>query len=96
MEELSQVRSDVKNFLPLKMNSKKFANKVFIPKALKDCGYVFVRDDTRRSSLQPVYTGPFQVLERDIAAGTFLLSLPSGPDRVSVSRLKPAFGVKYE
>ena len=94
-EELSQARSHARNFVPQIMNDRKFAGRVFVPRALRDASFVFVRDDTRKNSLQPAYAGTFQVLERDLAGGTFLLSLMSGPDRVSVSRLKPAFGIRH-
>lgn len=95
-EELRRARNISKNFVPKTMNDKKFTGKTFIPKALHNTPFVFVRDDTRKSSLQPVYTGPFQVLERNLEGGTFLLATKAGPDRVSIHRLKPAFGIRHD
>ena len=74
------------------MNDRKFTTKTFLPKALHNSQFVFVQDDTRKSSLQPVDTGLYHVLDRDLAGGTFLLSTRSGPDKVSGHHLKPAYG----
>ncbi|KFD46879.1 hypothetical protein M513_12237 [Trichuris suis] len=45
--------------------------------------------DAHRMPLQPPYKGPYKVLKR--GPKSFLLDLESGPDSISVDRLKPAF-----
>jgi transposase InsO family protein len=44
--------------------SRHSARKTFIYKDLKDATHLFLRTDSLRSSLQPPFTGPYQVLSR--------------------------------
>ncbi|KAG0417769.1 hypothetical protein HPB47_005372, partial [Ixodes persulcatus] len=52
-------------------------------------GYVFLRVDSVRCSLQPTYTGPHPVVTR--GEETFTLQVNVRDTVVSVDRLKPAF-----
>lgn len=61
----------------------------FIFKELTNADHVFLRDDTSRSPLQPVYSGPHKVLER--GDKTFKILLKGKPVVVSMDRLKPAY-----
>lgn len=64
------------------------SSKIFIFKELANAEHVFLRDDTSRPPLRPVYTGPHKVLER--GTKTFKLLIKGKPVVVSVDRVKPA------
>ena len=57
--------------------------------SLKDCTFVFFRDDTVKPNLTRPYRGPFKVLEKN--SDHFTLQIRGKSDKVSVNRLKPAF-----
>ena len=60
----------------------------YLEKALRTCTHVFVRDDGSTTSLQPAYTGPFPVLDKEDKY--FILDLGDRTDSVSIDRLKAA------
>ena len=60
----------------------------YLENALRTCTYVFVRDDGSATSLQPVYTKPFPVLDKEDKY--FILDLGDRTDSVSIDRLKAA------
>ncbi|XP_071643032.1 uncharacterized protein [Temnothorax longispinosus] len=62
--------------------------KVFLFKDLATCSHVFVRVDAVRRSLQPLYEGPYLVLER--SDKVFKVSIKGQPTTVSIDRVKPA------
>lgn len=62
--------------------------RVFVPRLLETCGYVFLRDDTIKAPLQPPYTGPFKVIRR--TGNTMDISIKGSPTTVSLCRVKPA------
>lgn len=64
--------------------------KSFIEKALfaPQTTHVYVRIDSHRPPLRPVYKGPYKVLEK--TKKHFLIDIHSGTDRVSIDRLKAA------
>uniref|UniRef100_A0A1B6EJH2 Uncharacterized protein n=1 Tax=Cuerna arida TaxID=1464854 RepID=A0A1B6EJH2_9HEMI len=53
------------------------------------CSHGFLRDDTVRKSLQPPYTGPYQVVSRD--EKTISIIINGQTSRVSIDRVKPAY-----
>ena len=61
-----------------------------VPRDLQTCKFVFIRRDAKQAPLQPLYSGPYEVVER--GGKTFKLQIGSGQDRVSLDRLKPAHG----
>ncbi|XP_023239034.1 uncharacterized protein LOC111637695 [Centruroides sculpturatus] len=61
----------------------------FVHEELNSCQQVFVRDDTVRNSLQPVYLGPFRVISRDDKV--FTIEQGSRKRAINIDRLKPAF-----
>lgn len=63
--------------------------KIFVYKDLASSTHVFLRDDTLRGSLQPPYTGPYPVLERNDK--TFKILVKGNSVTVSIDRLKPAY-----
>jgi hypothetical protein len=71
--------------------SRHTARKTFIYKDLKVASHVFLRTDSLRSSLQPPYTGPYQVISR--TEKTYKLRINGKIVVVSVDRLKPAYMV---
>ncbi|XP_039758578.1 uncharacterized protein LOC120632682 [Pararge aegeria] len=64
-------------------------HKIFIYKDLTSSSHVFLRDDALRGSLQPPYTGPYEVLER--GDKTFKILVKGKSVTVSIDRLKPAY-----
>lgn len=62
---------------------------VFIPRELKTSSHVYVRNDHVQRPLQPAYSGPFAVLERQPLA--FKVAMPNKNVFISIQRLKPAY-----
>lgn len=60
----------------------------FVPKGLKEATHVYLRTDATRTPLQKPYTGPYKVTQRN--KHTFTIQTPSGPQDVSIQRLKAA------
>ncbi|KRZ60461.1 Transposon Tf2-6 polyprotein [Trichinella nativa] len=65
------------------------SRKWFVPKELKDCTHVFVRNDAPRPPLSPTYDGPYLVLSR--AGKTITICCQNKTKTVSLDRVKPAF-----
>ena len=61
----------------------------FIPQHLRDCKYVFVRNDTVRKPLTPAYQGPYKVIRHSNKHIT--IRRGNTTDTVSIDRTKPAF-----
>ncbi|XP_065298517.1 uncharacterized protein [Dermacentor albipictus] len=61
----------------------------FVLKDLATCSHTFLRDDTVRRPLQPLYSGPYPILRRDDK--TFTLRINGNAVRFSVDRLNPAY-----
>ena len=60
-----------------------------VPAPLSNAKFVFVREDTSKPLLAPLYRGPYLVLER--RSKFFRLQVGQKVDSVSVDRLKPVF-----
>ena len=60
-----------------------------VPPSISSCSHVFVREDSSKPPLSPLYRGPFLVLTR--TPKYFVIQVGSKPDSVSVDRLKPVF-----
>ena len=60
----------------------------YLDKALRTCTHIFVRNDGFATSLQPAYTGPFPVLDKEDKY--CILDLGDRTDSVSIDRLKAA------
>ena len=58
-----------------------------VPPSLLRCSHVFVREDTSKPPLAPLYRGPYLVVSR--SPKYFTLQVGSKTDAVSVDRLKP-------
>lgn len=86
-EFLRQLREKMRHMRPAPYRTS--TAKIFIPKDLKTCSHVFIRDDQVQKPLVAPYSGPHRVVER--GAKTFLIQLPSGAKQVSIDRLKPAY-----
>ena len=61
----------------------------FIPQHLRNCKYVFVRNDSVRKPLTPAYQGPFKVIRHSNKHIT--IRRGDTTDTVSIDRTKPAF-----
>lgn len=72
--------------VPTRHHSK---NKMFVFKDLATCSHVFLREDALRGSLQPAYTGPYEVLKR--RDKFFTISVKNRSVTVSIDRLKLAY-----
>lgn len=64
-------------------------NKIFVFKDLATSSHVFLREDALRGSLQPAYTGPYEVVKR--CAKYFKIKIKNKDVTVSIDRLKPAY-----
>lgn len=73
---------------PVKINHKS-ARTVFVHKDMATCSHVFVRIDRLRKSLEPVYEGPFLVLERNDKYYT--VEMKNRSTNINIDRLKPAY-----
>lgn len=62
---------------------------VFVFKELSKCSHVFLREGPVLRALQPPYTGPHEVLDRD--EKTITLKIHGKPNKVSIDRVKPAY-----
>ncbi|RWR99061.1 hypothetical protein B4U79_05687, partial [Dinothrombium tinctorium] len=63
--------------------------KIFLPKELRSCSHVFIRDDKVKSPLQNAYLGPYKVESR--TEKNFVLRINNRRSNISIDRLKPAF-----
>ncbi|XP_063894734.1 uncharacterized protein LOC135117974 [Helicoverpa armigera] len=66
----------------------------YIPRDLYSASHVFLRRDDVRKPLEPPYTGPHKVLQRQ--PKYFTLDVKGKNTNVSVDRLKPAFVLREE
>ena len=62
---------------------------IFIAKDMDICTHVFVRHDGVKTSLQPNYDGPFEVVSK--AAKFFCVKIKGKEKQISIDRLKPMF-----
>lgn len=89
---IKKVVSQLKPIEPLDHQSK---NKVFfVNKDLNTCTHVWIRRDSYTKPLQPKYSGPFSVLQRNIK--TFQVQVHNKKETISIDRLKPAFFVNND
>ena len=63
-------------------------HKAYISKDLAQCTHVFLRHDSVRKPLQPPYSGPYKVVQRDVK--TFTIEVNGQPKVVSLDRVKSA------
>lgn len=63
--------------------------RTFVFLNLKDCLYVFLREEGVRASLKPPYTSPYEVLDRK--EKTFEIKVRGQPIAVTIDRVKPAY-----
>ena len=61
----------------------------FVDKNLADCSHVWLRCEKKSHSLQPRYSGPYRVLQRDDK--NFTLDVKDSRKVVSIDRVKPVF-----
>ena len=60
-----------------------------IPSSLVSCSHVFIREDSSKPPLSPLYKGPYLVLSK--SPKYFVVQMGSKSDSVSVDRLKPVY-----
>ena len=84
---LTQLREKVGRLAPVPPATHKFTSS-YVPGDLMKASFVFVRVDSSRKSLQPPYTGPYQVLET--GKKCFKIQVGHRQETVSIDRLKPA------
>ncbi|CAB3228449.1 unnamed protein product [Arctia plantaginis] len=53
--------------------------------------HVFIRDNTVHRSLQPLYTGPYKVIDRAEDNKTVIIDVKGRRTTVSFDRIKPTF-----
>lgn len=84
----ARIRAFANNIQPVP-TSHHSVKKVFVYQNLSTCSHVFLREDALRSALQPAYTGPYEVIERDDKV--FKIRVKGKTVKVSADRLKPAY-----
>lgn len=62
---------------------------IFVFKELETATHVFLREDAYRRPLQPAYSGPHKVLDRN--EKVFKIMIKEKPLTVSINRVKPAY-----
>ena len=72
-------------YTPLRYKS----SDVYVPCHLQECEFIFVRNDTIRRPLTPIYTGPLKVLSH--ADKHITIRRGNNKDTVSIDQVKPAF-----
>ena len=72
--------------------SRKYVEKIFIPKDLKTTTHIFVRKNKVKKTLEHPYEGPVSVLER--TEKYFTLQIKDKQVTVSIDRLKPAYIIR--
>lgn len=85
VERLKEVMNKIKP-VPSSDHSKA---KIFIHKDMETCTHVFIRHDGVKKSLQPNYTGPFEVIAR--YPKYFTIKVKGKNKQISLDRLKPMF-----
>ena len=85
---LSRLKSIMSQISPVPTRAQS-SHTPFIHPDLQSAKFVFIRHDASRSSLQPLYDGPFPVIDR--SDKYFTVDISGKQDTVSVDRLKPAF-----
>ena len=88
---LTALRAAVDGFRPLPVVHNKSSGDPVparLPDSLLGARFVFIRRDAAHPSLEPSYTGPFEVLERSLR--TFRVLVGQRPEIISCSRLKAA------
>lgn len=87
VEQLRRIMADIK---PCKTSSHG-SKKIFVHDELSKCSHVFLRNDAVHAPLQPNYSGPHLVLDRN--SKVFKILVGGKKKTISVDRLKPAFMV---
>ncbi|XP_072894933.1 uncharacterized protein [Hemitrygon akajei] len=89
---LSRLRERLGNLAPIP-TSQHGQNPTCVPKDLRNCKFVFVRQGGHRAPLQLPYEGPFTVIRNN--GSTFVLDIGGREEVFSVDRLKPAHVVDW-
>ncbi|XP_067124772.1 uncharacterized protein [Centruroides vittatus] len=85
---VGQLRETMRNLRPVATTAHS-KRAVFVHKELSTCSHVFIRRDTIRKPLQPIYDGPYEVISRQ---GTvYKVRIDGRTSSIHVDRLKPAF-----
>ena len=86
---ISKVEKVIVGFSASPPHHVQYSPPVEVPAALRTAKFVFVREDTSKPSVSPLYRGPYLVIER--WSKFFRLQIGDKIDSVSVDRLKPVF-----
>lgn len=86
-----QLHENSKNTVPVPLRPLSFAQVTGqVPRQLREVSHVYLRRDGHVPPLQPLYDGPFLVLEK--TPKTFTLEMGDRREVVSIDRLKPFLG----
>lgn len=88
---VEQLRKYMQNLIAKDTRSQT-QNKIYIPKDLLNCEYVFVRVDKVKPTLTPPYDGPYRVMKR--LRKHYVIEIKGKNTSISIDRLKPAYGVE--
>lgn len=88
---VKKIHETINSFRPISQN-RHSSRAIFVHSDLRNCEYVFVRDDTVHKSLKPPYDGPFKVISQN--EKVFKIQLSDRQASISIDRLKPAYVLK--
>ena len=77
------------DFVKPQQTSNHFQITTFVDKNLSDCSHVWLRCEKKSHSLQPRYSGPYRILQRNDK--NFTLDVKDSRKVVSIDRVKPVF-----
>ena len=89
--QLQLARENISKYLPPRLDRSKFRHSPFVAKNLRKCDYVYMRNDSlAKAPLNPRYSGPYRVIEKNWENDTFVIQLGDRQHTVSLGRLKAA------
>lgn len=88
-EYITRLRKFAHNLTPVPASHHSNKRSIFVYKDLSTTSHVFLRDDSSRPPLQPAYTGPYPVMQRDDKV--FKIRMNGKDVTVSIDRIKPAY-----
>ncbi|EFA12072.1 uncharacterized protein LOC103314496 [Tribolium castaneum] len=86
MSFAGNLRQQMRDLRPTPATNHDVHKKVFVHKELSKCSHVFLRDDAVRRPLQPPYTGPHKIIQRNNK--TFKIDVNGRQVTVNVDRVK--------
>lgn len=85
---VEKIRSTIRNYKPVQ-KAQQCSRTIFVHPDLRNCEFVFLRNDAGRKTFQPTYNGPYRVIKK--GDKVFVIKINDRQASVSIDRLKPAY-----